>query len=497
MNRPNQGTATASGFALVGAIVTTAANFFIAWLVSRRGSSEAGVFFVATAVATIAGNAASLGTQTGMVYFLPQALSGEDPSPGALLRIAVAPVVVVSLALAAVAAVLAAPLAGLIADGSGSLTEMLRVMAVSIPAFAVTTTLLGAARGLGTMTPTVMIGQVLRPGLQIALLAITVLGRTATAWQIAAAWSAPVVVAMVAAAVSLVRLGGTRGSATSAVTSKEYWMYTRPRSLSTALQMALERIDVILVSAFVGKEMAGVYGALSRYITAGNFLIFSVGQSVAPHLRRAIAKANWPESSRLLRQVTAWLVLAAWPYFLLVALNPEPLARLLNDSYAADARVLTVLAIGMMASAAAGPIDLALLMLGRSKASLLAIAVAIVADVALVMLLTPTLGIMGTAWAWAIAVAIQNGLASVLVHRSSGLRAWDRPSTMAALVAVVGVVPASFAARALLGDGFASLAAAGVFSGVALIGLVLALHWLVGAGDLLPQAVARRLPRRR
>ena len=497
MNRPNQGTATASGLALIGAVVTTAANFFIAWLVSRRGASEAGVFFVATAVATIAGNAASLGTQTGMVFFLPQALSGDDPSPGALLRIALGPVIVVSLLLAALVAVLAAPLAGLIADGSDSLTQMLRVIAVSIPAFAITTTLLGAARGLGTMTSTVVVGQVLRPGLQILLLAATVLGRTATPWQIAAAWSAPVVVALVAAAASVVRLGGTRGSSTSAVTSQEYWTYTRPRSLSTALQMALERIDVILVSAFVGKEMAGVYGALSRYITAGNFLIFSVGQSVAPHLRRAIAKPNWPESSRLLRQVTAWLVLAAWPYFLLVALNPEPLARLLNDSYATDARVLTVLAIGMMASAAAGPIDLALLMLGRSKASLLAIAVAIVTDVLLVIVLTPALGIMGAAWAWAIAVAIQNGLASVLVHRSSGLRAWDRPSTIAAAAAVVGVVPTSLLARAILGDGFVSLVASGVTSAAALAGSVIAFHWLIGADDLLPKAVARRLPRRR
>lgn len=491
----SQGNATASALAVLGAVVTTVSNFFIAWLVSRRGAEQAGIFFVATAIATIAGNGAGLGTQTGMVYFLPQALTGPDPSPGGLLRIAALPVVTLSVVVAGTLGVLAGPFSGLIAGGSDDLTSMIRVIALTVPAFALTTTFLGAARGMGTMTPTVVIGQVLRPGLQIVFLALTIIRREPDAWEIAAAWGAPIVLGLVASIVSLARLGGLRRGSTGAVDSSEFWTYTRPRSLSTALQMALERIDVILVSAFVGKEMAGVYGALSRYITAGNFLIFSLGQSVAPHLRRATSKANWTESGRLLQQATGWLVLAAWPYFLLVALNPEPLARLLDSDYATDARILTVLALGMMVSAAAGPIDLALLMLGRSRASLLAIVVAMTTDVLLVIALTPSFGIAGAAWAWAVSVAVQNGLASWLVHRSSPLRAWSRPAALAAVTAIVSVVPSSLLSRSLLGDGFASLVVSAFLSAILFIFALAALQLTVGIDRLLPAGIAGRLAR--
>ncbi len=498
MIRPNQGTATASGLALLGAVITTIANFFIAWLVSRRGAEQAGIFFVATAIATIAGNAAGLGTQTGMVFFLPQALSGDDPSPGSLLRTAAGPVALISMMLAVGLVLFAAPISRMVADGSSDLTMMIRIEAATVPAFALTTTLLGASRGLGTMTPTVMIGQVLRPSLQIILLAVTVLGREAVAWEIALAWSLPIILGFVGAITSVVRLGGLRMAsgvgAPPPVPSKEFWTYTRPRSISTALQMALERIDVILVSAFVGKEMAGVYGALSRYITAGNFLIFSIGQSVAPHLRRAISRSDRTESARLLQQVTGWLVLTAWPYFLLVALNPEPLARLLESSYVADSRVLTILALGMMASAAAGPIDLTLLMLGRSKASLAAIVVALATDVLLVIVLTPSMGIAGAAWAWAVSVAIQNGLASVLVHRSSGLTAWSRPATLAAIASSVGVIPASLVSRAVLGSAFSSLVVSAVLGGMGVVAALAVMHVLIGLDQLVPRGIAARLP---
>ncbi|MEZ5230834.1 MAG: hypothetical protein R2710_30420 [Acidimicrobiales bacterium] len=74
----SQSTAAASSLALLGAVVTTVANFVIAILVSSSSNALAGVFFTGTAVATILGNSASLGTMTSLVYFLPQALRGTS-----------------------------------------------------------------------------------------------------------------------------------------------------------------------------------------------------------------------------------------------------------------------------------------------------------------------------------------------------------------------------------------------------------------------------------
>ena len=487
-----QGSAAASGLAVIGAIVTTAANFLVAWLVSRTGSELAGVFFVATAVITIAGNGSCLGTMTGMVYFLPAALAGDAPNPRSLLFIAIKPVIGVAATVSALVFFGAPGLADLVAgDEADDIAVMLRVLALTILPWALTVTLLGTTRGLGTMTPTVAIGQVLRPGLQIALLGLVFLvDGQPTPTALAAAWGLPVLLGFLAAVVSVARLGGLRSSTSKPVSSRDFWSYTRPRALSTALQIALERLDVILVSAFVGVPAAGVYGALTRYISAGNFLIFSVGQAVSAHLRRAVAAADWDAARGLLQRATGWLVLIAWPYFLLVGLKPAPLADLLNSEYVADARILSVLALGMLFSAAAGPIDLTLLMLGRSTASLVGVAVAIVADLLLLIVLTPSFGLMGAAIAWAASVAIQNGLASWFVHSESGLRAQARPAVVAAALAMIAVVPvALLTPNSLLG----LLMAAVVVAVVLLIGAI-RLNRALGLDELLPARLVSRLP---
>lgn len=461
-----QSNAAASSVAIAGAVTTTLASFLVAVIVSRVSAGFAGAFFTATAVATIGGNALALGTPTSLVYFMPQALGGDHPSPKGLILQTLRPVALASGLAAVVVFLLAPTFAEVVSDERVSeTTTFVRTFAPAIPAWAVTAGLLGATRGLGSMTPTVVVSQVMRPGGQVVLLAAVSIGGSPSALAVGLAWMLPVVVAMVAAIGSVVRLGGMDGEGTSPVTSAEFWEYARPRSAANALQIALERVDVIFVQALLGADSAGVYGALTRYIAAGNFLIFAVAQAVSVTLRRAIAGARIDRAQQILRQTTTWLILTAWPYFLIVGLKPEPLADLLNPDFVSDAGILTVLAAGMMVSAAAGPIDLTLLMLGKSRLSLLGIVVAIVTDITLLFALTPHFGLAGAATAWAVSVVAQNLLASWFVKRHSGMTVVSRAWFVAAGLAIVGAVPASL----LTADDFIGLLVAALTAAVVLM----------------------------
>ncbi len=478
-----QRSSTASGLALVGAVTTTVANFGMAWLVSTEGAAAAGVFFVATAITTILANTASLGSMTGVVYAMPSA----ERAGGArrVLTIALPPVLVVAAVATAGVVALAGPLARAVTDGDTAvddLVTMLRVMAVAVGPFALNLLFAAVTRALGSQTPTVVTTQVLRPGGQIVLLgALFASSDEPSAALIAAAWAAPVVVAAVVCAVWAATFGAFERRPIDdpdALDARSFWAYTRPRAISTALQIALERIDVVLVSAFVGGGAAGVYGALSRFVTAGSFLIYSVAQAVSPRLRQAIAGERWGDAGALLRQATTWLVLVVWPYFLLLAVRPAPLARLLSDDYVDDAGILAVLAVGMLASAAAGPIELTLLMLGRSDRALWGIVAAIVTDLGLLVVLAPRFELWGAAVAWAASIVVQNALATWFVvaeTRPGGpagapeaLRAQSRPAALAAVGAVVATVPIGL----VVADTLAGVVLAGVVAGAILVAWV-------------------------
>ncbi len=486
-----QSTAAASSLALIGAVVTTLANFVIAVLVSSSSNALAGVFFTATAVATILGNSASLGTMTGLVYFLPQAIRGDQPNPRALVLLALKPVVALSAILGIGLFVIAVPFSRVLADdAAGDLASMLRVFAIVVPAWATTQALLGATRGLGTMAPTVGVGQLLRPGGQIVLLGLLYWRGSPSATAIALAWSAPVVAGLGVSIVAVAKLGGFQHLGPAVVGRREYWDYTRFRALSTTMQIALERIDVIVVSALLGSGPAGVYGSLSRYISAGNFLIFSVAQAMSAHLRRAIANDNMVRARQLLQRTTGWVIAVTWPYFIAVAIKAAPLAELINPRFGADASMLPILALGMMVSAFAGPIDLMLLMLGRSKASLLGVTLAIATDLVLLALLAPRYGLVGAAVAWAAGVVVQNAMATILVYREIGFGQIASPALIASAGSVITVVPIAF----LTPSSFGGVALTGALSVPLLIVWLLVMRDRIGLQELIPARVLNRLP---
>ncbi|MEL7206718.1 MAG: polysaccharide biosynthesis C-terminal domain-containing protein [Actinomycetota bacterium] len=453
-------------------MVTTVANFGIALLVAGSSTTLAGVFFATTAIVTIAGNSSALGTMTGLVYFMPSVLAADRANPRSLLWLAGKPVVVVSTTIALALALGSGSIAGIIADGEGhEVAGVLLVLAPAVPFWAVTVAALGATRGLGSMTPTVLINQVVRPLGQFALIATVVLGDPSpSATAIAVAWLAPVVVTAALAAAAVAILGGLRADGPALVGRTEFWTYTRPRAVSAAGQIALERSDVILVSALAGAGAAGVYGTVTRFVTAGNFVVFAMGQASSSPLRRALAAGRTDEAQRLLDRATAWMVLAAGSYFLLVATKASALVAVLGPDLTAGAGALTIASLAMVVNAAAGPVDLTLLMLGRSRASLAATAGALVIDLAIAVATIPWLGLAGAALAWGAAVVVQNVVAAVLVNRHGGLRPFGPPARRALAVASVAVLPAGL----LTADTFGGLVAACVVSGGLLVALAMA-----------------------
>ncbi len=255
------------------------------------------------------------------------------------------------------------------------------------------------------------------------------------------------------------------------MTRAEFWRYCRPRAASAAAQIALERSDVILVSALAGPAAAGVYGTLTRFVTVGNFVVFVLGQATSPQLRRALARGDRAGAQRLLDQATAWMVLTAGPYLLLVATVAGPLLAVLDADLRVGATALSVAAVGMVGNALAGPADLTLLMLGRSRASLAVTAGALAVDVAVAIVAIGPLGLVGAALAWAAAVVVQNGAALWLVWRHGGLRPGGGPTRVAAAGAMLAVAPVA-GLRLTTGrpDDLAGLVAAAAVAGLVLAG---------------------------
>jgi O-antigen/teichoic acid export membrane protein len=405
--------------------------------------SVAGTLFAATSVFLILESAALLGTDTGLVRWLPaQLASGRAADLSRTLVVSAVPVLLVSLgvtvALYAVAPALAPHLVG--PDAAATMTVMLRALALVLPVAALHALVLAATRGTGSMRPTVVVENVGRLGLQALAVLVTYLAGGG-ALALALAWSMPYVLGLVVAGSWLRILVADRTTARGAPTpwvtvAREFWAYTAPRAVARIIQSGLKRSDIVLVAALASPADAALYTAATRFVVLGQLFIQAVQQALSPHLSSLFTRGHDSVANSVFQAATLWSMIAAWPLYLVTAGFAPTLLGVFGDGYDAAADVVVILSMTMLLATACGPVDAVLLMAGRSWLSLRNNLVALVVNIGLSVVLIPVAGLRGAAIAHAVAIVVRNLLPLVQVRRH--LAMW--PITRAAVQVAIGAI---------------------------------------------------------
>ncbi|HEU5128346.1 MAG TPA: polysaccharide biosynthesis C-terminal domain-containing protein [Glycomyces sp.] len=460
-----RGTARGGLVNLVGAAVAGGGGLAVTWLVAVALSpADAGAFFAVTSVFLLVGALARLGTPTGLVYWVARLhRAGREAAIGSVLRIGLWPALIASSA-AAVALLAAAPLF--------ERPDLVRLVAVFLPASVAMEALLAATRGYRLMGPTVVVDKLGRTLAQLAALGAVASAGTASALTVAAAWALPYLPAAVMAWWCLHRCHG--GAADPGfpdrVEARVFWGFTAPRAVAGVAQIGLQRLDIVLVAALAGLGPAAVYTVATRFVIVGQLASGAVGQAVQPRAAAAMGAGEALSAKRLYQESTAWIVALTWPVYLVVGIGADYYLRLFGGEYATEAArlVVWILVPGMMASAACGVVDSMLSMAGKTSWQLIDVTVALVVNVALNLLLIPAVGIVGAAIAWSASVLVNNLIPLAQLWRTFGLHpfgALTRRSLLAtglgfgALPPALGLLGAQWTLAALAGAGIAWAAA--------------------------------------
>ncbi|WP_327008227.1 oligosaccharide flippase family protein [Dactylosporangium sp. NBC_01737] len=412
---------------LAGTVCTGVAGLGVTWLAARALDPHgAGAFFAATAVFGLGVTVAKLGVQTSLVYWPARMRAVGDLSRlGECLRTALVPLAVAALVIAG----------GLwfAVDLLPGRADLVRTLAVFLPAAAVSDALLAATRGLRAMRPTVLLDRVMRPAAQLALLALV----WVTGWGpdvFAALWALPYLPAALLAGVALTRLR-TRvtpaGGELSDFTPRRFWAFTAPRAVASLAQMALQRVDVLLVAALAGLAPAAMYAVAGRFVILGQFVNQGVTQSVQPRLAERLAVRDMAGANLLYRQATAWVVLACWPLYLLMFTYAHQYLDLFGEHYEGGVRIVRLLSATMMVATAAGCVDVVLAMAGRTWWNLANVGLALVTMLGVDAVLIPRHGAFGAAAGLCAAVLVNNLVPLIQVVRGLGLHPFGRATLLA------------------------------------------------------------------
>lgn len=501
---------------LVAAAVSAVATTGVTIAVTRHYPRPvAGAFFTAISIFLIVGAVAGLGTNVGLTYFIAQLRSlGQESKIPAIMRIAIWPVVVVSIAAAGVLAVVAAPLAHLILSGRGTqggvtpadVARALRSLAVMLPFAGLLNAFLGASRGYGDMRPSAWVGQM---GLTVVRLAAVMLAVTAgTAAIIAPLWALPYlpmavlawlwgrrisrdherpqvklpdvppeVAALLALATPVPSGSGRpplaygRPLATSPVpgrrmarrriaqhTARGFWAFTTPRAIANTAQNILQQIDIVLVAGIRGPAEAAIYTAATRFLVLGQLGGMAINRASQTRFTELFTLGDRRGANTIYRVTTAWFVVLLWPMYLLAVIFGPEVLPIFGKHYQAGSLVVVILGLTMLLSTACGQVDMVLITSGRSSWSLVNGLLTVAVNVGVDLLLIPRYGITGAAIGWAVAIVVSNVMPLIQLALVLGLHPFGRGTFVACAVAALsfGVLP--FAARLALGHGVAAIA---------------------------------------
>lgn len=466
---------------LAGAGVQGVLAFAIVLAIARGlGPARAGVFLQASSLFLILSHICELGADTGLVRMIPryQVLS-RHRDLRRLLLIGLVPGTALAAAVGAGLFAVAPAVAGVLTQAryEAAFTHDLRTLAPFLPASVGLTLLLSATRGFGRMTPSVVVDKFGRSGLQLAVVAVAAFGGLGTGW-LALAWVAPFLLAAAPAVVwlrLLLRQAEHRHSATSepahpqGQVAGEFWRFSLPRALAASMKVGVDKLDIVLVGALASARAAGIYAASTRLLIAGTMASVAVSQALGPMISRHFAAEARDEARSVYQSATAWVTLVTWPIYLNLIVFAPVILRIFGPQYAEASTAVVVVALALLVAHGLGPIDLVLLMAGKSLWSTGNMAVGLAANVGLNLLLVPHFGITGAGIAWATSLLLMNVLALGQVWRAIRLHPFGPATVLAAAAGAVcfGAVPALV--RIAAGPSFTAWVTAGLLS-VALYG---------------------------
>lgn len=378
--------------------VATAGLTYVMYVALARamGATEYGYFAFGLSVATVLSIAASIGQQTAILRYWPEAVvAGDEPRAQRALRAGGALVVLAGIAIA-----LALVGFALLASPFVPVAHLVAAAALVLP-LALAEYFSSALRAQGSVwTALVPRDIVWRAAVPAAVIGLAALGLRLDGWQ-ALLLSAMVLVLALAvqaawagrrAYLLLPRLDGLGA----------YWRdhgrASRWFLIGTLIDAAALNVDVILVGLFVAPESAGVY--FNAFRTAGllTLFMFAITLVVAP----MVARHYHAGEMRKAQAVTALCAWAGFAFSLVVfvgfALFGRDILSLFGAGYAEEGYlILMLLSVGLLVDAATGPSRIVLMMTGHERAYVTLFGGIMVAGMVLQVLLIPVFGMVGAA----------------------------------------------------------------------------------------------------
>jgi O-antigen/teichoic acid export membrane protein len=436
--------AKGSAVVLVGGFVGQALQFTCQVVLARLlGPAEFGLFGIGWTLFRLVGPFAGLGLNSGVIYGASVAASSDIQRRRDVLLQSLLLAVLAGGTIGA-AAYIWAPWLSAVVFGKGELTAVIRGFALALPLLtglmvASASTRLTLSMVYGTITE--MFAQ---PGLNLLFVIaalyflhrhlMAAIGATVLSYALA------LILALFFVLTVFWPILFSRGKMRSHV--GELLAFSLPASIAGSFVNLINRVDRLVIGAFLPAAEVGIYQAASQTSTLFDIVPNIFNNVIAARVAEFYSRREINRLEELYRLGAKWSFYLTMPMFLLVCAAPQGILGLLYGlHYQRGAWPLLIMCLGLMSDAVVGAASPILIFSGSQRLAGLISTGALISAIALNYILVARLGLIGGA----ISTALAEGgmLCGLLLAVKARLGIWPYDSRWLKGIAAAGCAAAA------------------------------------------------------
>ena len=276
----------------------------------------------------------------------------------------------------------------------------LRVTAAVLPVMTVTLVASAATRVTQRMVYSVVIEDLVQPGVNLALILVAVIG---FGWGLSGSLIALVASYLASAAVGLRTVWklypvAEGSNVVESETVAGVLRYAIPTAVAGDLGNCARWVDRFFLGFFRPAAEVGLYQAAAQVAGLFALILTAFNSVLAPMIAESAAAHDVSRMATAFKAATKWGVYASIPAVLVVAfVGREVLVLIFGVSYAGASSPLVILLVGQFVNLATGAVGITLMLTGHERRWLAITALGMVVNAAMNILLIPRFGVDGAA----------------------------------------------------------------------------------------------------
>lgn len=194
--------------------------------------------------------------------------------------------------------------------------------------------------------------------------------------------------------------------------------------LLTLIMGINSKIDILMLGYLKDSSQVGIYSVAD--MIASKLIIFSIiiNQISAPSISRSHTLEQKQKLQEMITKISRWVMIITFPVFVFIIIFSKWILSYFGLDFVGGQMALIIISTGQIINIAYGPVGIFALMTGNQKFNIVFTAITIFLNIFLNLILTPTLGINGTAIATACAIITFNTGMFLSIRKKTGIRTW-------------------------------------------------------------------------